>query len=59
MNYLKYIELAAENLQFYLWVRDYTKRFNNLPASDRALAPEWTVSQVDAEKMAADPSTLR
>ena len=41
MNYLKYIELAAENLQFYLWLRSYTKRFDSLPASEKALAPEW------------------
>lgn len=42
MNFLKYIELSAENLQFYLWFRDYTKRFEALPASERVLSPEWT-----------------
>jgi len=41
MNYLKYIELSAENLQFYLWFRSYTKRFNALPGSERVLSPEW------------------
>ncbi|KAF2689373.1 hypothetical protein K458DRAFT_439711 [Lentithecium fluviatile CBS 122367] len=41
MNYLKYIELAAENLQFYLWFRSYAKRFNELPENERALSPEW------------------
>lgn len=41
MNYLKYIELSAENLQFYLWFRSYAKRFNNLPESEKSLAPEW------------------
>ncbi len=49
MNYLIYIEHAAENLQFFLWYRDYTKRFLELPESERALAPEWTAAQADAE----------
>jgi hypothetical protein len=42
MNFLKYIELSAENLQFFLWFRDYSKRFNALPESERVLSPEWT-----------------
>lgn len=49
MNYLIYIEHAAENLQFFLWYRDYVKRFVALPASERALAPVWTVEQAEAE----------
>ncbi len=52
MNYLKYIEHAAENLQFWLWYRDYAKRFSNLPANERCLAPEWTVEQAEAENVA-------
>ncbi|KAI0468853.1 hypothetical protein F4859DRAFT_524019 [Xylaria cf. heliscus] len=43
MNYLIYIEHSAENLQFFLWYRDYIKRFNEAPASEIALAPEWTL----------------
>ncbi|KAL0938003.1 uncharacterized protein CTRU02_207734 [Colletotrichum truncatum] len=42
MNYLVYIELAAENLQFFMWHKDYTKRFAEAKASETALAPEWT-----------------
>jgi hypothetical protein len=42
MNYLIYIEHSAENLQFFLWYRDYVKRFNEAPISETALAPEWT-----------------
>ena len=42
MNYLKHIELAAENLQFFLWHRDYCRRFGEMPESERVLAPEWT-----------------
>lgn len=49
MNYLKYIEHAAENLQFWLWYRDYSKRFSDLPPNEQCLAPEWTVEQAEAE----------
>ena len=49
MNYLIYIEHAAENLQFFLWYRDYVKRFDALPAQERNLAPVWTVEQAEAE----------
>lgn len=42
MNYLIYIEHSAENLQFFLWYKDYIKRFNNLPDNEKALAPVWT-----------------
>jgi len=49
MNYLIYIEHAAENLQFFLWYQDYIKRFSALPISERGLAPEWTVTQAETE----------
>lgn len=49
MNYLKYIEHSAENLQFFLWFHDYNTRFNNLRESERALSPEWTQAQAEAE----------
>lgn len=49
MNFLKYIELSAENLQFFLWYRDYSKRFNELPESEKVLSPEWTGSQTNGE----------
>jgi len=47
MNYLIYIERSAENLQFFLWYRDYTKRFGEATTSDIALAPEWTQAMED------------
>ncbi|KAI1392572.1 uncharacterized protein F4822DRAFT_425775 [Hypoxylon trugodes] len=47
MNYLLYIEHAAENLQFYLWYRDYVKRFNEADTSDTWLSPEWTQEMED------------
>ena len=52
MNYLIYIEHAAENLQFFLWYRDYAKRFSDLPPNERALAPEWTAEQVEKDAQA-------
>lgn len=42
MDYLHYVEFNAENLQFFLWLKDYTRRFEALPESERALSPEWT-----------------
>lgn len=45
MNYLAHIERAAENLQFYLWFRDYCKRFAEIPQTERVLAPEWSAAQ--------------
>ncbi|MCJ1311562.1 hypothetical protein MMC25_005235 [Agyrium rufum] len=52
MNYLIYIERAAENLQFFLWYRDYIKRFDNLPNNEKVLSPLWnpSVPDPDADK---------
>lgn len=47
MNYLIYVERAAENLQFFLWLRDYKTRFEAVSTSDLALAPEWTQAKED------------
>jgi hypothetical protein len=53
MDFSKYIERNPENLQFYLWYRDYLKRFDNLPDGERSLALEWTVERANAEAEAA------
>ncbi|EFQ97188.1 hypothetical protein MGYG_00231 [Nannizzia gypsea CBS 118893] len=45
MNYLLYVERAAENLQFYLWYQDYIQRFASLSESQWALSPPWTEEQ--------------
>jgi len=45
MDFLVYIEHDAENLQFYLWYRDYIKRWSELPEREQALAPVWTSEQ--------------
>lgn len=42
MGYLLYVSHDAENLQFFLWLQDYTKRFRELPGSDQALSPPWS-----------------
>lgn len=47
MNYLIYIEHAAENLQFYLWYCDYVRRFNGANMSETRLSPEWTQAMED------------
>ena len=41
MDYLVYVSRDAENLQFLLWLRDYTKRFSELADAETALSPEW------------------
>lgn len=56
MNYLKYIEYSAENLQFFLWYRDFSSRWDKLSASEKALAPEWSASAADADIYGASPA---
>lgn len=66
MNYLIYIEHSAENLQFFLWYKDYVKRFGNANTADLSLSPEWTQSMEDevvarlrkenAEKLRREPA---
>ena len=41
MDYLVYISYDAENLQFYLWHQEYTKKFNALPEAVKCLSPKW------------------
>jgi hypothetical protein len=57
MDYLKYVSRDAENLQFYLWLQDYTKRFNELKASEKSLSPEW--KPTEEEKKAEEQTTRR
>jgi hypothetical protein len=49
MDFLKYIEHSAENLQFYMWFKDYVQRFESLPEREKMLSPEWTQAQEEAE----------
>ena len=41
MDYLVYVSYDAENLQFYLWLQDYTLRFYAASSSEQALSPPW------------------
>ena len=52
MEYMYHIEHNAENLQFFLWYRDYVKRFDSLPEKESALAPEWTMDDAEAQALA-------
>ncbi|MCJ1308718.1 hypothetical protein MMC25_002372 [Agyrium rufum] len=45
LDYLIYIAHDAENLQFYLWFKDYSKRFEKLSKAEQALSPEWTAEE--------------
>ncbi|KAL9598753.1 MAG: hypothetical protein Q9219_004311 [cf. Caloplaca sp. 3 TL-2023] len=42
MDYLVYVSHDAENLQFWIWLQSYTKRFYAASASERALSPPWS-----------------
>lgn len=50
MDFLKYIEHDAENLQFFLWYKDYLQRFFQMPEHEQKLAPDWTPEQAAVEK---------
>lgn len=47
MNYLIYVEHSAENLQFWLWYKDYCHRFETAATADTGLAPVWTQPMQD------------
>lgn len=42
MDYLVYVSHDAENLQFWIWLQSYTKRFYAAPPSEQALSPPWS-----------------
>jgi hypothetical protein len=54
MDYLVYIEHNAENLQFFLWFRDYERRFDALPEKEKALASEWVQESKEVPTLAKD-----
>ena len=41
MGYLLYVSHEAENLQFFLWLHDYKRRFNAASNAEQALSPPW------------------
>jgi hypothetical protein len=58
MDYLVYVTFDAENLQFFMWYRDYVKRFNELGAEAQLLSPpvEVLVGQGSDSKSISDKS---
>jgi hypothetical protein len=54
MDYLVYVEHTAENLQFFLWFKDYTRRFNELPESQKVLSSEWDPEAKDTPNLGKD-----
>lgn len=59
LNYLKYIEHSAENLQFYLWFQDYSARFEKLPKSEQVLSPVWNKTHPEPVDPAASATSNR
>ncbi|KAM0133159.1 hypothetical protein ACHAP3_006088 [Botrytis cinerea] len=53
MNYLEFIEHAPENLQFFLWFRDYTSRFEKSKPCNPFSTPPATAS---SERQASSSS---
>lgn len=41
MGYLLYVSHDAENLQFYLWLHDYSRRFWATSRTEQVLSPPW------------------
>jgi hypothetical protein len=58
MEYVYHIEHNAENLQFFLWYRDYVTRFEALPENERALAPQWTIDVAEAQALASQTNAV-
>jgi len=50
-----YVEHNAENLQFFLWYRDYVRRFEALPEKERVLSPEWIPESKETPNLSKDP----
>ena len=55
MDYLVYVEFSAENLQFYLWFKDYVRRFETLPEKEKTLSPEFIPGTDDIPDLTKDP----
>lgn len=45
MDYLVYVTHDAENLQFYLWMVDYFRRYSNAPKAETDMSPKWNFDE--------------
>lgn len=50
MDYLVYVTHDAENLQFYLWMVDYFKRFQCAPEDETCLSMPWDPEEASSPK---------
>lgn len=46
MGYLLHVSHDAENLQFYLWLQDYRRRFSLTTSNEQSLSPPWNTDLV-------------
>lgn len=51
MDYLVYVEHNAENLQFYLWYKDYCTRFEALSENEKSLSPPFNPTSVEVAEI--------
>jgi len=57
MDYLMYVEQNAENLQFYLWYKDYVRRWETeVSKNDKVLSMEWDHGVTEAPDLNKDPN---
>lgn len=57
MDYLIYVAHDAETLQFYLWLKDYRKRYASLKEPQQALSPEWQARPVEERRITFKKTT--
>jgi hypothetical protein len=50
-----YVEYNAHNLWFFLWYKDYVRRFDPLPGKEKVLAPEWIPETKDLPDLSNNP----
>lgn len=55
MDFLVYVEHDAENLQFYLWYKDYVRRFEALSDHEKKLSREWVPESTELTTFVKDP----
>ncbi|KAF3939228.1 hypothetical protein ABW19_dt0210284 [Dactylella cylindrospora] len=59
MNYLRFAESSSDTLQFYMWYRDYTKRFHDLNVSEQSLSPPYRTKCPHEEAVTRNASPVR
>lgn len=56
MDYLVYVEMNSENLQFYLWYKDYVRRWETeVSRGDKSLSPEWDFTSKEVMEVGNEP----